>query len=193
MKDVFFIKENIPVKVIKSKRKTISIQIKQDGNVIVRAPQGMLLRQIKAFVREKEDWILKHVGNAKLQENSRRETAQYAEEDIAALTKKAKKVIPERVAYYASMVGVSYGRIAIRCQKTRWGSCSTKGNLNFNCLLMDMPKEILDYVIVHELCHRLEMNHSARFWAQVERVLPDYKARRKWLKEHGSEYQAVSR
>ena len=72
-------------------------------------------------------------------------------------------------------------------QKSRWGSCSAKGNLNFNCLLMRAPEEILDYVIVHELCHRKEMNHSDRFWAEVEKVMPSYKERRKWLKDHGNE------
>lgn len=99
----------------------------------------------------------------------------------------AKKVIPEKVAYYARLMNVTYGRISIRKQKTRWGSCSNKGNLNFNCLLMMMPPEVLDYVIVHELSHRLEMNHSKRFWAQVEKVIPDYKTQKTWLKEHGIE------
>ena len=88
---------------------------------------------------------------------------------------------------YADIIGVDYGRITIRMQKSRWGSCSSKGNLNFNCLLMNAPDEITDYVIVHELCHRKEMNHSPKFWAHVEAVLPDYKERRKWLKDHGNE------
>jgi len=81
---------------------------------------------------------------------------------------------------------VSYGSITVRSQKTRWGSCSSRGNLNFNCLLMLTSPEVLDYVVLHELCHRKELNHSARFWAQVERVMPDYRLRRKWLKDHGS-------
>jgi predicted metal-dependent hydrolase len=102
------------------------------------------------------------------------------------LAKTAQKVIPQRVAAYASAVGVNYGRITIRNQHTRWGSCSGKGNLNFNCLLMLAPLEVVDYVVVHELCHRKEMNHSAAFWALVERVLPDYKVRRQWLKDNGS-------
>ena len=85
------------------------------------------------------------------------------------------------------MVGVTYGRITIRNQRSRWGSCSGKGNLNFNCLLMLTPSHVIDYVVVHELCHRLEMNHSPAFLAQVERVLPDYRKSREWLKEHEKE------
>ena len=107
--------------------------------------------------------------------------------ELQMLADEALRVIPERVRFYAPVVGVTYGRITIRNQRTRWGSCSAKGNLNFNCLLMKAPPEVLDYVVVHELCHRLEMNHSPRFWAQVERVLPDYKVSRKWLREHGNE------
>ena len=99
------------------------------------------------------------------------------------VVKKALKFIPERVEYYAELMGVSYGRITIREQKTRWGSCSCKGNLNFNWKLMLMPPEILDYVVVHELAHRKEMNHSRDFWKIVEQVLPDYQERRKRLRE----------
>lgn len=95
--------------------------------------------------------------------------------------------IPQRVRMFAPIVGVEYGRITIRMQKSRWGSCSSKGNLNFNCLLMAMPEEVRDYVVVHELCHRKQMNHSDKFWAEVEKVLPDYKVSRKWLRDNGEE------
>ena len=107
-------------------------------------------------------------------------------EDIQKLADEALRVIPGRVAHYASLVGVTYGRITVRNQKTRWGSCSSKGNLNFNCLLMLAPPEILDYVVVHELCHRKQMNHSPKFWAEVAAVIPDYKTREKWLKTEGT-------
>ncbi len=95
--------------------------------------------------------------------------------------------IPDRVRHFAPIVGVTYGRVTIRSQRSRWGSCSGKGILNFNCLLMLTPSHVIDYVVVHELCHRLEMNHSPAFWAQVERVLPDYRKSREWLKEHEKE------
>ncbi|MBR2187880.1 MAG: M48 family metallopeptidase, partial [Eubacterium sp.] len=108
-------------------------------------------------------------------------------EEIQELAAQALRVIPQRVAYYAPKVGVTYGRITIRNQRSKWGSCSSKGNLNFNCLLMLAPDEVVDYVVVHELCHRIEMNHSKAFWELVERVLPDYRSSRKWLKEHGEE------
>lgn len=105
--------------------------------------------------------------------------------ELRNLARDAAAYIPERVSFYASLMDVSYGRITIRNQKSRWGSCSSKGNLNFNCLLMLAPLEIIDYVVVHELCHRREMNHSPLFWREVEKVLPDYKKRRKWLKDNG--------
>ena len=106
-------------------------------------------------------------------------------EEIRDLADRALRVIPERVAHFAPLVGVTYGRITIRNQRTRWGSCSSRGNLNFNCLLMLVPPKVLDYVVVHELCHRKEMNHSPRFWAEVERIIPDYKTYEKWLKTEG--------
>ena len=106
-------------------------------------------------------------------------------QDIEELAREAVRVIPERVAYYAPKVGVTYGRITIRNQRSRWGSCSSKGNLNFNCLLMLAPREVLDSVIVHELCHRLEMNHSKRFYEHVLRVYPEYYRYHAWLKENG--------
>lgn len=107
--------------------------------------------------------------------------------EIHKLADLALKVISVKVKHYAGLMNVQYGRITIRNQKTRWGSCSSKGNLNFNCLLMLAPDEVVDYVVIHELCHLIEMNHSKAFWKQVEQVMPDYKKHRKWLRDHGSE------
>ena len=97
----------------------------------------------------------------------------------------AVKTIHERVRYYAPLIGVTYGRITIRNQRTRWGSCSSKGNLYFNCLLMLAPPEVLDSVVVHELCHRKEMNHSKQFYEEVRRVFPEYDKWNSWLKTYG--------
>ena len=115
------------------------------------------------------------------------EKKKLTEAEIDELKAKAAEVISARVAYFAGVVGVEYGRITIRCQKTRWGSCSSKGNLNFNCLLMLAPPEVLDSVVVHELCHLKEMNHSKAFYDEVLRAYPNYKQDHQWLKEHGSE------
>ena len=102
----------------------------------------------------------------------------------AVLSARALERIRERVDHYAPLIGVRPGRIAIREQKTRWGSCSSKGNLNFNWKLIMAPKEVLDYVVIHELCHLHEFNHSPRFWALVQHQMPDYIAWKKWLDSH---------
>ena len=183
-------KESIPVELVRSRRKTLALHITADGKVQVRAPLRTPRPVIRLFVEQHRDWIETHLAarQEKLREAAELGTLSPAE--LEDLKKRAKKVIPARAAYYAPLVGVSYGRVSIRTQRSRWGSCSGKGNLNFNCLLMLAPAEVLDYVVVHELCHRLEMNHSPRFWAQVERVCPDWKASRRWLRENGDSLMA---
>ena len=97
----------------------------------------------------------------------------------------AREVFTNRVEYYHRFTGGHYTSITIRDQKTRWGSCSSKGNLNFNWRLIFAPEEVVDYIVVHELAHRKEMNHSRAFYNVVASVLPDYKVQEKWLKENG--------
>lgn len=174
--------QSIPYQVIRSSRKALAIQITPEGEVLVRCPRRMKTEDIRRFVESKTDWIEKHVRK----QISVPKLPAFTDGEIEDLAQQALRVLPERAAYFAPLVGVTYGRITIRNQKTRWGSCSSKGNLNFNCRLMKAPASVLDYVIVHELCHRLEMNHSPRFWALVEQVMPDYRVHRKWLREHGS-------
>lgn len=175
------------ITLIRSRRKSLAIEITPELQVVVRAPARMLVREINAFVQEKDDWIRAHLQRMEEKKRLReqhREPA-FSEEELQELATQAMTLIPQKVRYYAQIIGVTYGRITIRNQRTRWGSCSGKGNLNFNCLLLLMPEEVLDYVVVHELCHRKEMNHSARFWEEVEKILPDYRQRRKWLKDNG--------
>lgn len=175
------------IKIIRSRRKTISLQIKPDGSIELRAPVNVSDIQLNKFIQEKNDWIEKHLKIVQERQSKMSQLVPLTSDDIHELAERAMEVIPERVEYYAEIIGVTYGRITIRNQKSRWGSCSGKGNLNFNCLLMLMPPEIIDYVVVHELCHRKELNHSPGFWAEVSKIIPDYKNHIVWLKEHGSE------
>lgn len=173
------------IEVRRSNRKTMTIEVTKDAKVLVRAPYRMPTSEIQRFVNEKSDWIEKNIQKILEKQKEISELESLTMEQIRELAEQALEVLPQRVAYYAQIIGVTYGKITIRNQKTRWGSCSGKGNLNFNCLLMLTPPEVQDYVVVHELCHRKEMNHSQRFWNEVEKVLPDYRDRRKWLKENG--------
>ena len=177
------------VTVIRSNRKTVAIQVNSDLSVTVRAPYSASEKDIEEILKKKEAWISRHIEKIKkTKERFEAEpTEKLTREKVIALAEEALKVIPERVEYFAKVIGVTYGKITVRNQKTRWGSCSSKGNLNFNCLLMLAPPEVLDYVVVHELCHRKQMNHSKAFWLEVEKVLPNYKEVRKWLTEEGSQ------
>ena len=174
------------VEVIRSDRRSMALEVRADGRVLVRASRRTGEGQIRAFVEKNRAWIEKRLAAVR----ERPPVEKLTEAELTALKKRAKTVFAEKAAFYASRLGVRYGRIAVRCQKSKWGSCSAKGNLNFNCLLLLAPEAVLDYVVVHELCHRLEMNHSPRFWAQVAGVLPDYAERRRWLKTHGGELMA---
>ncbi len=175
---------NIKITIIRTDRKTLSIQLKQ-GEIIVRAPLRMKDKVIYSFIESKKSWIEKNLAKMEEREKAISEAQPFTQEEINALAEKAKKIIPERVKYYAPKIGVTYNRITIRCQRTRWGSCSSKGNLNFNCLLALFPIEIIDSVVVHELCHRKHMNHSSQFYVEVEKVFPEYKRCHKWLSENG--------
>ncbi len=172
------------IEIIRSKRKTISLEVKSDLRVIVRAPLRMKDKDINKFIDSKSMWIENKLNIVR----NRQQLAlpKLTDDEIKTLAKEALNELPKRVEYYASMMSVTPNRITIRNQKTRWGSCSSKCNLNFNCLLMLCPKEVRDYIIVHELSHLKELNHSAQFWKIVEQFMPDYKIQRKWLKENGN-------
>ena len=179
------------VEVIRSRRKTLSAQIRE-GRVVVRAPLRTTDAEIRQFLEKHRRWLEKHLAKAREMEESKANLRRLMPEDIRTLKKQARKMIPERAAYYAPLIGVTYGRISIRCQKTRWGSCSAKGDLSFNCLLMLTPPGVVDSIVVHELCHRKVMNHSARFYTEVLKVLPDYRQHQKWLREHGEMILAMA-
>lgn len=176
---------NITAKLLRSNRKTLSIEIKEEG-ITVRAPRWANNAEIKDFLLRKEDWIRKHQEKVRTRRKRMDELPPFTDRELQELTERAKKYIPSRVEYYADIIGVDYGRITIRHQRTRWGSCSGKGNLNFNCLLMLFPEDVIDSVVVHELCHRIHMDHSSALYRDVERVFPKYRECHRWLREKGS-------
>ncbi len=210
--------------IVRSKRKTLAIIIKNDGALIVRAPMRTTDQRIKEFVEEHHAWIEKKQaeiksivllspkqyvpgemfmflgeshpleivkdqekylvlnGSFKLAEKA----ANRAETVFARwYREQAKQILKERVDLYASQYGFQYQGIKITSAKTRWGSCSSKGSLNFSWRLIGAPLEQVDYVVVHELVHTIHHNHSKRFWKSVEKVIPDYKERKKWLRKNG--------
>lgn len=172
------------VPVIRSARKTLALTLKPDGTLLVRGPLRIPDAEVTAFLAQKESWVRSHLAKQRDAAEAG-EPERLTREEIDALIRGARADLPARVIRFGPTVCVSWGRITIRNQRTRWGSCSAAGNLSFNCLLMLAPPEARDYVVIHELCHRLEMNHSARFWAHVARVCPDYQTQKKWFREHG--------
>ena len=176
------VSSQIEYKIIRSSRRTLAIQITRAGEVVVRAPKKMAMARIREFVEIHRDWIEKKQQEAKRKEE---EFPQCTPREEAYYREQAARVLRERAAYFADQMGVTYARITIRGQKTRWGSCSSRGNLNFNWKLMLCPQEVQDYVVVHELAHLKEMNHSPAFYREVEKVLPDYRRQIQWLRVYG--------
>ena len=190
--------EDIPIRIIRSKRKTIGITVDGEAQVTLRSPMRASEKQAMEFAREKSGWILSKVHQQRERIKQRSLQEQELENKFTPAQQQALKkryieaahtYFPQRCRYYAGILGVTYDRIRIAEQKTRWGSCSSNRTLSFNWKLMLAPPRVLDYVVVHELCHLMEMNHSPRFWALVESVMPDYKEYRKWLKENRDSLQ----
>ncbi len=183
MSDIF------PYELIRSSRKTLSLQIREDGTLVVRAPRRLSKADIQQFIQEKRTWILENQEKARTRHQQilaqQEHQPQWSAADYEKAYRLALQVFQQKTALYANIMQVTYGRITVRDQKTRWGSCSAKGNLNFNWRLVLAPEAVLDYVVIHELAHRREMNHSPRFWELVETVMPDYKIHRRWRKENG--------
>ena len=167
-------------KIIRSNRKSLGLEVNTEG-LIIRAPLQATDAEINMFILQHKNWIEKHLNKIEEQQKKADTVEPLSMNEIRALADQAIKVIPERVKYYATKVGVTYGRITIRNQSSKWGSCSSKGNLNFNCRLLFVPDWIVDYVVIHELAHRRFMNHSKAFWKEVEKYMPDYKEQKKLL------------
>ena len=169
---------------VRSKRRTLSIQVRSDG-VIVRAPLRVSRREIESFVSAHEKWIERQKLKRERESAEAAGAVTLTKEELAGLYERAREHLPLRAEHFAGILGESYGRVTIRCQSSRWGSCSAKRNLNFNCLLMLAPPQVIDAVAAHEVCHLREMNHSPRFYELLEGLCPDYREADRWLRENG--------
>lgn len=173
--------KKITYEIIHSRRKTMALQVKQDGSVVVRCPLWVSDTQAREFAEEHQEWICEHLKEVL---KKKEERAVYTKEQVEEFRQHARWMLAQKTWQWAQKMEVTYGKITIRQQVTRWGSCSGKGNLNYNWKLVLLPEELVDYVVVHELAHRREMNHSPRFWRIVEEQLPDYRERRKRLRDY---------
>lgn len=153
------------------------LEVQPDGAVVLTAPERFSLETIEQFFARYAGWA--HRAAARMRG---RPVIRVRRADIPVLKRRARKIAEEGVAQIASWYGVRYGAISIRAQKSRWGSCSRAGNLSFNYKIAALPEEVARYVIVHEVCHLLVFNHSARFWAQVERTIPNHREVRGYLR-----------
>ncbi len=178
--------ENPDINVIRSKRKTISLFVDKNGCVIVKAPYFVSKKSIDSFVEKNKQFIEKHRQRT-LEENERAERlGAYTKDDIKRMKDIARKAFPDAVGYYAGLIGVKFGKITVRRQTTRWGSCSPNGNISLNILLCDCPDFVLRSVAAHEVCHLKVKNHGKEFYNLLYGIFPEYDEARNWLNRNGN-------
>ena len=214
----------ITPQIIRSNRKTLSLSINENADLVVRAPNRISYDEIEKFISEKSDWIDKKHRQIKAQlkdnlnhnlssqclylgslykikiDNNSIEPISFNgqmftinnenRETISLLLKSWYKkrfmeVALPRLSYFSNKYNLKVNQVRVKEQKTLWGSCSSKNNINLNYLLIMASMKVIDYVIVHELVHTIHKNHSAKFWQKVETIMPNYKDSRYWLKENG--------
>jgi predicted metal-dependent hydrolase len=171
---VFFDGTRVSMKKYRSAR-GFRIIVHADSSVSLTLPAAVPYRQGKLFLERQREWIFQRMSEARSRFGNRL-LARGTHEDLARYENQARALIRERLDYFCPLYGVSWKKLSIRDQKTRWGSCSRQGNMSFNYRVVFLPEHLVDYIVVHELCHRIEFNHSKRFWALVARVIPEYAA-----------------
>ncbi len=165
---------------IRSRRRTLALEITRDARIVVRAPNRCAVREINRFVESHQDWIAHHLARAQARLQRYPEPTPAEE---AALRERARRVLPQKLAYYAESMGLQPAGLRITSARTRFGSCSARNRICFSWRLMRYPDAAIDYVVVHELAHILEKNHGRAFYALVEQHMPDWRERRALLKE----------
>ncbi|MBI5701291.1 M48 family metallopeptidase [Candidatus Saganbacteria bacterium] len=167
--------------ILRSYRKTISIEITQDADLLVRAPHRIPKTIINEFISKKSAWIEK---KKQLVRERQKNAISKDMVDVVALKKRARYIIEERLNYYVGKHGFRFNGFKITSARSRFGSCTAKGDLNFSWRLILFSPEVMDYVVIHELTHLIEFNHSKRFWAKVEEFMPEFRLHKKWLREN---------
>jgi len=175
---------------IRTKRKTLALYVRQDGRLEVRAPLRTSKAYIDSFVSQKQDWI-ENTRNKLSARHSNKKTIELTRQDELRYKNQAKGYFLQKCRHFAEQMGLNHGSVKVNSARTRWGSCNRNGDINFTYRLLFAPEELIDYVVVHELAHTKEMNHSERFWRIVEQTMPDYKARRKKLKEFQHQVELI--
>lgn len=166
-------------RLIRSRRRTVALEITREGEVVVRAPLRMPQRDIDAFVSSKQRWLAEHLARQKAY---RQAHPALTDQEKEALRRRAKAYLPQRVEYYAALMGVTPTAVHITSARTRFGSCSGKNSISFSLYLMQYPAEAIDYVVVHELAHIRHHDHSPAFYAEVAKIMPDYRQRQALLR-----------
>lgn len=171
-----------------SRARRMRLAVQLGGEVVVTAPKNIRERIVENFIKEKADWVLNKIKYFS-QFNNNAKIPRFSKSHYLKNKDDVRKLINKRAVYFSNIHGFKYNRISVRNQKTRWGSCSKKGNLNFNYKIFFLPEKTRDYIIVHELCHLKEFNHSQKFWSLVGEIIPDYYKIRKELKKQGLFFQ----
>lgn len=175
--------KKISYKLKRSKRaKRMRLAVYCDGSVVVTSPFGIGQSIIEKFISDKKQWIWDKIRFFKSVDS--KAIRVFSRKDYLGNKDKAFALVNERVGFYNEIYGYSYNKIFIKNQKTRWGSCSRRQNLSFNYKIVFLPQKHMNYIIVHELCHLKEFNHSKKFWALVEKAIPDYLDIKKELRNH---------
>jgi predicted metal-dependent hydrolase len=172
----------------KSRRaRRLRLAVYRDGTIVVTTPFDLKETIAEKFIREKSEWLFSKIIFFK--QFKGKAVARYSQGDYLKYKDAAYQLAIERIDHFNKEYKFKFNRINIKNQKTRWGSCSHKGNLNFNYKIALLPERLADYIIVHELCHLKEFNHSKKFWSLVAKTLPDYSKLRDELKQGGINFQ----
>ena len=179
----------ISCELVRSGRKTVALEVSRDGVVRLRIPYQYPEKMALEFLERKRPWLFQAVEKVNQRQKKRKEAQaacpEITEAEEQAYRRQAKAILTQKADAYAKRMGVTYEKLTVKDQKTRWGSCSAKGNLNFNWRIVLAPEPVTDYVVIHELAHRIHMNHSAAFYQTIEAIMPDYRRQEQWLKENG--------